>query len=175
MTEVRINIHPPIWWINIDSGDRLKALRYYPYKLYFCSSGLRFAQTCAPHALKRGGVVTRNPNQKQRTPCAVSFVFGGDKRVRTAGLLNAIQALYQLSYTPIFGKLLYCNIYAVNCQTFFAFMPIKIYCFRLSAFKRGSLLQAILRECVLHMRFVGTRFGNYFTSSPLSAFCNMIQ
>ena len=117
----------------------------------------------------------RNPNQKQRTPCAVSFVFGGDKRVRTAGLLNAIQALYQLSYTPVFGKLLYCNIYAVNCQTFFAFMPIKIYCFRLSAFKRRSLLQAILRECVLHVCFVGTRFGNYFTSSPLSAFCNMIQ
>ena len=25
---------------------------------------------------------------------------GGDKRVRTADLLNAIQALYQLSYTP---------------------------------------------------------------------------
>ena len=30
-------------------------------------------------------------------------VFGGDKRDRTADLLNAIQALSQLSYTPIFG------------------------------------------------------------------------
>ena len=31
--------------------------------------------------------------------------FGGDKRDRTADLLNAIQALSQLSYTPIFGLL----------------------------------------------------------------------
>ena len=31
--------------------------------------------------------------------------FGGDKRDRTADLLNAIQALSQLSYTPIFGSL----------------------------------------------------------------------
>ena len=29
------------------------------------------------------------------------FIFGGDKRDRTADLLNAIQALSQLSYTPI--------------------------------------------------------------------------
>ena len=35
---------------------------------------------------------------------------GGDKRDRTADLLNAIQALSQLSYTPIFGLL---------CQTAF--------------------------------------------------------
>ena len=32
--------------------------------------------------------------------------FGGDKRDRTADLLNAIQALSQLSYTPIFDSLL---------------------------------------------------------------------
>ena len=31
-----------------------------------------------------------------------SGFFGGDKRDRTADLLNAIQALSQLSYTPIF-------------------------------------------------------------------------
>ena len=30
-------------------------------------------------------------------------VFGGDKRDRTADLLNAIQALSQLSYTPKFS------------------------------------------------------------------------
>ena len=30
--------------------------------------------------------------------------FGGDKRDRTADLLNAIQALSQLSYTPICKK-----------------------------------------------------------------------
>ena len=29
-----------------------------------------------------------------------NFCFGGDKRDRTADLLNAIQALSQLSYTP---------------------------------------------------------------------------
>ncbi len=32
------------------------------------------------------------------------FWSGGDKRDRTADLLNAIQALSQLSYTPIFSK-----------------------------------------------------------------------
>ena len=32
--------------------------------------------------------------------CAIG---GGDKRDRTADLLNAIQALSQLSYTPIFA------------------------------------------------------------------------
>ena len=31
--------------------------------------------------------------------------FGGDKRDRTADLLNAIQALSQLSYTPTFDSL----------------------------------------------------------------------
>ena len=31
-----------------------------------------------------------------------SGFFGGDKRDRTADLLNAIQALSQLSYTPIY-------------------------------------------------------------------------
>ena len=30
----------------------------------------------------------------------MSFCLGGDKRDRTADLLNAIQALSQLSYTP---------------------------------------------------------------------------
>ena len=30
----------------------------------------------------------------------LSALFGGDKRDRTADLLNAIQALSQLSYTP---------------------------------------------------------------------------
>ena len=32
--------------------------------------------------------------------------FGGDKRDRTADLLNAIQALSQLSYTPIYPETL---------------------------------------------------------------------
>ena len=34
-----------------------------------------------------------------------SGLFGGDKRDRTADLLNAIQALSQLSYTPKFSSL----------------------------------------------------------------------
>ena len=34
------------------------------------------------------------------------IVFGGDKRDRTADLLNAIQALSQLSYTPMCSETL---------------------------------------------------------------------
>ena len=34
------------------------------------------------------------------------FLFGGDKRDRTADLLNAIQALSQLSYTPMLPETL---------------------------------------------------------------------
>ena len=37
---------------------------------------------------------------KKRPQTKVSGLFGGDKRDRTADLLNAIQALSQLSYTP---------------------------------------------------------------------------
>ena len=38
-------------------------------------------------------------HHEKSTDYSVHF-SGGDKRVRTADLLNAIQALYQLSYTP---------------------------------------------------------------------------
>ena len=38
-------------------------------------------------------------NKKSERICV--RIFGGDKRDRTADLLNAIQALSQLSYTPI--------------------------------------------------------------------------
>ena len=41
------------------------------------------------------------------------IVVGGDKRDRTADLLNAIQALSQLSYTPVCGKTLYSCGFAV--------------------------------------------------------------
>ena len=54
--------------------------------------------------------------------CAIG---GGDKRDRTADLLNAIQALSQLSYTPIFGslfgQLLYYSIPAEFVNSFFSF------------------------------------------------------
>ena len=43
-------------------------------------------------------------NTANQTVYGVIFC-GGDKRDRTADLLNAIQALSQLSYTPIFGSL----------------------------------------------------------------------
>ncbi len=40
---------------------------------------------------------------KQKTKDFIlGLLLGGDKRDRTADLLNAIQALSQLSYTPIF-------------------------------------------------------------------------
>ncbi len=39
-----------------------------------------------------------------RTFEVLRSIYGGDKRDRTADLLNAIQALSQLSYTPIFGE-----------------------------------------------------------------------
>ena len=38
--------------------------------------------------------------EKRETCFNMSLFFGGDKRDRTADLLNAIQALSQLSYTP---------------------------------------------------------------------------
>ena len=43
--------------------------------------------------------------EKHRLFKQKSVFCGGDKRDRTADLLNAIQALSQLSYTPIFGSL----------------------------------------------------------------------
>ena len=53
----------------------------------------------------------------------LSVGLGGDKRDRTADLLNAIQALSQLSYTPIFGslfkQLLYYSTPAGNVKHFF--------------------------------------------------------
>ena len=40
------------------------------------------------------------PTKTKKTSFRRLFCFGGDKRDRTADLLNAIQALSQLSYTP---------------------------------------------------------------------------
>lgn len=41
---------------------------------------------------------TTNTTKKYRTKCTV--FAGGDSRSRTGDLLNAIQTLYQMSYTP---------------------------------------------------------------------------
>ena len=57
-----------------------------------------------------GGSVSRNRpqtrvNKRKKAPIFRWMLSGGDKRNRTADLLNAIQALSQLSYTPIFKAL----------------------------------------------------------------------
>ncbi len=39
-------------------------------------------------------------NKKEKTQDVTSWVFGGDEGDRTPYLLNAIQALSQVSYTP---------------------------------------------------------------------------
>ena len=52
--------------------------------------------------------------EKLRKP----VTFGGDKRDRTADLLNAIQALSQLSYTPM--SKMYIIRHAAKCQEFFS-------------------------------------------------------
>ena len=44
---------------------------------------------------------------------------GGDERVRTAGLLLARQALYQLSYTPTL-----CSRFAFRCVVAFPLLPL---------------------------------------------------
>jgi hypothetical protein len=44
-----------------------------------------------------------NINFQKRRQATACLLFGGDKRDRTADLLNAIQALSQLSYTPGFS------------------------------------------------------------------------
>ena len=59
-------------------------------------------------------------------------LIGGDKRDRTADLLNAIQALSQLSYTPMFNFCCFAD--RTNCilaeyypfvNYFFVFLPIE--------------------------------------------------
>ena len=50
----------------------------------------------ADFIIEKGKGLFSHENKPFYTP------FGGDKRDRTADLLNAIQALSQLSYTPIF-------------------------------------------------------------------------
>ena len=51
-----------------------------------------------------GGVLSSSENEKNPANAGSSlFHFGGDEGSRTPDLLNAIQALSQLSYTPTFG------------------------------------------------------------------------
>ena len=46
------------------------------------------------------------------------FLFGGAKRIRTAGLLVANEALYQLSHIP--ENITYYILFFLLCQRFFA-------------------------------------------------------
>lgn len=55
--------------------------------------------------------LNKKANKKNRIKSSGSF-FGGDKRIRTAGLLHAKQALYQLSYTPT--RFTPCVIYSIK-------------------------------------------------------------
>ena len=52
--------------------------------------------------LRDGGIAYQKAKKKDsRVSLPDCLSFGGDKRDRTADLLNAIQALSQLSYTPV--------------------------------------------------------------------------
>ncbi len=42
----------------------------------------------------------RRVNKKRAAPFGTTLFFCGGKGIRTPGLLHAMQALYQLSYTP---------------------------------------------------------------------------
>ena len=86
-----------------------------------------------------------------------SSVFGGDKRDRTADLLNAIQALSQLSYTPIFGslfgQLLYYSIPAEFVNSFFHFSNAHFFAiFRLRGWTKAFTC-AILYTAILTVSF----------------------
>ena len=78
-------------------------------------------QGYADFIIEKGKGLSSHENKPFYTP------FGGDKRDRTADLLNAIQALSQLSYTPIFAcafrtgrpNELYFNRAGGICQLFF--------------------------------------------------------
>ena len=68
-------------------------------------------------------VVRKMPKntKKHKEKASKSFdfkAFGGDKRDRTADLLNAIQALSQLSYTPM-RKVYYSKAH-IKMQDFFS-------------------------------------------------------
>ena len=65
---------------------------------------LRHCRDCAPASQRRSGRHLAVPNalapKEKKAPYGALFSFGGDDRDRTDYLLNAIQALSQVSYTP---------------------------------------------------------------------------
>ena len=62
----------------------------------------RLRRSVATRILLRRGGRSAGPRTNEKTEdFCPRFSVGGDKRDRTADLLNAIQALSQLSYTPV--------------------------------------------------------------------------
>ena len=78
----------------------------------------------APWGVIEMAQICQFQRKKKRLVFSQKQAFGGDKRDRTADLLNAIQALSQLSYTPIFCRfsrlLVYDTTSLSPCQLFFA-------------------------------------------------------
>ncbi len=78
----------------------------------------------APWGVIEMAQICQFQRKKKRLVFSQKQAFGGDKRDRTADLLNAIQALSQLSYTPIFCRfsrlLVYYTTSLSPCQLFFA-------------------------------------------------------
>jgi hypothetical protein len=66
--------------------------------LRFCFC--RFTQVLEGVLEKMCFIIVHKKIKSPETVEFQGFSFGGDKRDRTADLLNAIQALSQLSYTP---------------------------------------------------------------------------
>ena len=67
--------------------------------------------------------------KRKSTDFSVSAFFGGDKRDRTADLLNAIQALSQLSYTPEYFALSLSARDILPETSGFVNTILKIFCF----------------------------------------------
>ena len=91
--------------------------------------------------------VAHTPLKRARLPVPPRPHIGGDKRDRTADLLNAIQALSQLSYTPI--------LCAAVRNSFFiiAYTPMFVNT------KTQKILQIFRLICKIHFRFLLT-FGS---------------
>ena len=89
-------------WKSAENADFPSCWKFGPYQQ---KNGGGIVVIPPPRALRWAYAVscreTKNPNPLPTANRFGFLDFGGDKRDRTADLLNAIQALSQLSYTPI--------------------------------------------------------------------------
>ena len=76
--------------------------------IFYYMKKVKSNSQCVLLKIKHAGFLAKA--EKSRRNREDSNGFGGDKRDRTADLLNAIQALSQLSYTPIFTSQCFCMI-----------------------------------------------------------------